>query len=89
MAVQDAFGNTITGDNATKVTLALAAPSRFGPGTLTGCTAAVTASAGIATFFGCTVTGTGVGYRLTATDTTGAGGGHPYTAGDERLLRHP
>ena len=39
----------------------------------------MTVVAGIATFSGCRVAGTGVGYRLTATDSTAAGGSHPYT----------
>jgi trimeric autotransporter adhesin len=75
VAIQDAVGNTITTDNASKVTLALVGAG----GSLTGCTAAVTVSAGVATFGGCIVTGAGIGYKLTATDTTG-GAGHPYTA---------
>jgi hypothetical protein len=80
VAVQDAFGNTIVADSTTKVTLTLVAPTAGGPGTLSGCTAAATVSAGVAAFGGCVVTGVGVGYKLTATDTTGGGGGHPYTA---------
>jgi hypothetical protein len=80
VAVQDAVGNTISGDGASTVTLTLVAPTAGGPGTLAGCTSAVTVSAGIATFSSCRVTGTGIGYKLTATDSTGAGGGHPYTA---------
>lgn len=66
VAVQDLVGNTITTDSTSTVTLALLAPTRGGPGTLAGCTAPVTVAAGIATFSGCRVTGTGVGYRLTA-----------------------
>ncbi len=59
------------------------------PGTLAGCTAAATVSAGVASFGGCAVSGTGVGYRLTATDTTGAGGGHPYTAATSAFFDVP
>jgi hypothetical protein len=66
VAVQDAVGNTITTDSTSTVTLTLATPTRGGPGTLAGCTSPVTVSAGIATFGSCRVTGTGVGYKLTA-----------------------
>jgi hypothetical protein len=85
VAIQDAVGNTITTDSASTVTLALLGPDRGGPGTLAGCTTAVTVIAGVATFSGCRITGTnatGVGYRLTATDSTVVSppGAHPYTA---------
>jgi len=69
VAVQDAVGNTITSDNTTTVTLTLSGPSSGGPGTLAGCTSAVTVVAGVATFSGCRVTGTGIGYKLTAAAT--------------------
>ena len=88
VAVQDAVGNTVTSDSTTTVTLTLVAPTAGGPGTLSGCTSAVTVSAGIATFSSCKVTGTGIGYKLTATDSTG-GGGHPYTAATSAFFDIP
>ena len=76
VAIRDAFGNVVPTAGAT-VTLTLVAPTS-GSGALSGCTSSV--SGGIATFSGCHVTGTGIGFKLTATDTTGGGGGHPYAA---------
>ena len=76
VAIRDAFGNVVTTAGAT-VTLTLVAPTS-GSGALSGCTSSVIG--GIATFSGCHVTGTGIGFKLTATDTTGGGGGHPYAA---------
>ncbi len=70
VAVQDAGGNTETGDNATTVTLAINHnPAR---GVLTcantgGLT--VTVTAGVANFTGCAITKTGAGYTLTASST--------------------
>lgn len=85
VATQDAVGNTVTTATAS-ITLTLVAPSLGGPGTLAGCTSAVATSSGIASFSACRVTGIGVGYKLLATDTTGAGGGHPYTAANSALF---
>jgi hypothetical protein len=62
VAVQDALGNTVTGDNATVVTLT--ASSGFL--TCTGTTSR-TVSAGLATFTGCGVPTAGVGLTLAAT----------------------
>ncbi len=63
--IEDAQGNLVTTDNTT-VTLAIG--TNPGPGTLSNCTAQ--ASAGIATFTGCTIDKIGTGYTLTATDAT-------------------
>ena len=68
--VQDAAGNTVTSDNTTVVSLAIASgtPTSGGPGTLS-CTGgnSATVVAGIATFAGCAISTAGVGYQLTAT----------------------
>ena len=72
VAVQDAVGNTVT-TGSYSITLTKVAPGTGGPGTLSGCTAAVATVAGVATFGGCLITGTGIGYRLLASDTTGGG----------------
>jgi hypothetical protein len=66
VAVEDAFGNVETGDNATTIGLAIA--SNPGGGTLTGGTA-VAVVAGVATFAGLWINKTGTGYTLTATST--------------------
>ena len=42
--------------------------------------------AGVATFASCAVSGTGVGYKLLASDTTGGGAPHPYTAANSALF---
>jgi hypothetical protein len=81
VAIQDAVGNTLTSGSAS-ITLTIVAPSLGGPGVLGGCTSAVATGGGIATFASCAVTGTGVGYKLRAADTTAPGGGHPYTLAD-------
>jgi hypothetical protein len=65
VAVQDAGGNTVTG-NTSAVTLAIGTnPSG---GTLTCTTNPVNASSGVATFAGCKIDKTGIGYTLTASD---------------------
>lgn len=63
VAVRTASDATVTGDNATQVTLAIS-----GGATLT-CTGGLTkqVTAGIAAFAGCSVTPAGEGYTLTAT----------------------
>ncbi|MFA5113060.1 MAG: Ig-like domain-containing protein [Candidatus Margulisiibacteriota bacterium] len=66
VAVQDASGNTVAGDNTTPVTVALG--NNPGSGTLSG-TKTVTAAAGIATFSGLSVNKSVGGYTLTATST--------------------
>lgn len=68
VAVQDQFGNTITTDNATSITIAIQANP--GGGTLSG-TLTRTVSSGIATFNDLSINNTGVGYTLRAT-----GGGY-------------
>ena len=68
VAVQDASGNTETGDNATTVTLAINNNPSAGVLTCTntgGLT--VTVASGVANFTGCAITKTGTGYTLTAT----------------------
>ncbi len=62
VTIQDAFGNTATGDTS-GVTLNVTGGSAS-----IGCTAnPASAVAGVATFAGCTMTRAGTGYRLTAT----------------------
>ena len=64
VAVQDANGNTITGSGPA-VTLAISS----GTGTLACTTNPVTAASGIATFAGCSITGTVGAFTLVATST--------------------
>ncbi|MDQ1703278.1 MAG: trimeric autotransporter adhesin, partial [Frankiaceae bacterium] len=68
--VEDAFGHVITTDNTTAVTLAIGTnPSA---GTLSGCTTnPITVTAGVATFAGCKINKSGVGYTLTTTNVAG------------------
>jgi prepilin-type N-terminal cleavage/methylation domain-containing protein len=69
VSILDAGGNIVT-TNTSSVTLAITplTPTTGGPGTLT-CTAnPVAATAGVATFTGCTILALGTGYSLTATD---------------------
>jgi hypothetical protein len=75
VAVQDALGNTVTGDNTTIITIA---PSS---GTMT-CSGGLTRTAvnGLANFSGCSLAAAGVNFTLTATDATGGGAPHPYTS---------
>ena len=81
VAVEDANGNVETGDNATKVTLAIG--TNPGGGTLTG-GSAVTVAAGVATFSGLSINKTGTGYTLSASSTP------TYTAAtSSRLQHHP
>jgi trimeric autotransporter adhesin len=68
VAVEDTYGNVESGDSSTTVTLAIGTnPSS---GTLS-CTntggLTVTVAAGTASFSGCAITKTGIGYTLTAT----------------------
>jgi hypothetical protein len=67
--VQDVGGNTVTSDNTTIVTLAIAGgtPTSGGPGTLT-CTGgnSKVVTAGVATFSGCAIDKVGTGYQLIA-----------------------
>ena len=74
--VLDTYGNVVSSDNSTKVTLAIGTnPSS---GTLTG-GSQVTVTNGVATFSSLSIDKPGTGYTLTATDTTGGGGIHPIT----------
>jgi len=70
VAVEDAGGNTVSGDTST-VTLSITAgtPATGGPGTLT-CTPTTSqpASAGVAAFSGCAIDTSGTGYTLHAVD---------------------
>ncbi len=70
VAIQDAGGNTVTG-NTSDVTIAITdgTPADGGPGTL-ACSSGLTvaASSGVARFSGCSIHVTGTGYTLTATD---------------------
>ncbi|QNE17994.1 hypothetical protein F1D05_09000 [Kribbella qitaiheensis] len=69
VAVQDAFGNTVTTDN-TVVTLSITSgtPSAGGPGVLSGCTSV--RSGGVSTFSGCKINTAGTSYRLHAAGTS-------------------
>jgi len=63
VTVQDAGGNTVTGDSST-VTLG----ATGGPGTLSGCSQ--TETNGVVSFSGCKIDTAGTGYKLHATDGT-------------------
>ena len=67
VTVQDAFGNTVTGDTSN---VALSITSGTGaPGAILTCTANPKAAvAGVAAFAGCRIDLVGTGYTLTATD---------------------
>jgi len=66
VSVEDSGGNVVTG-NTSAVTLAIA--SQPGSGATLSCTAnPVTASAGVAAFAGCKITGKAGSYTVTATD---------------------
>jgi trimeric autotransporter adhesin len=66
VSVEDAYGNVVT-NNSSAVTLAIA--SQPGSGATLSCTTnPVTASAGVASFAGCKITGKAGSYTLTATD---------------------
>ena len=67
VAVQDATGATVTGDNTTQVTLAIGT-NAAGNGTITGL-ATVSAVAGIATFNNLSIAQAGTGYTVIATAT--------------------
>ena len=66
VAVQDANGNTETGDNATTVTLAIGTNPSAGVLSCAGGLGPQTVAAGVANFTGCAITKTGTGYKLTA-----------------------
>jgi len=74
VSVEDAFNNVVTTDNTTKVTLSMAS----GGGALNG-GAQTTVINGVSTFPALATTTAGV-HTISAADTTGAGGGHPYTS---------
>jgi hypothetical protein len=82
VSVEDASGNVVT-TNTSAVTLAIA--SQPGSGATLSCTAnPVTASAGVASFAGCKITGKAGSYTLKATDgslTSGTSGSLSITAG--------
>ena len=69
--VQDSGGNTLTSDNSTAVSLAIAAGTGADGATLTCTNPGVTALNGAATFAGCTIDRPGTAYRLVATSTAG------------------
>jgi hypothetical protein len=64
VSVEDTYNNVLLADNSSQIQLGLAT----GSGTLTGCTAPVTTTAGVATFSSCSITLVGNNYSLTATD---------------------
>ena len=77
VAIQDDFGNTVTSASAT-ILLTKLTPDLGGSGSqLRGCSTAPTVN-GVATFSGCWIDTVGVGYRLTASDSTGGGAPHPH-----------
>jgi hypothetical protein len=67
VTVQDAGGNTVTGDTST-VTLSITSgtPVSGGPGALTGCSSV--RSVGVSTFSGCKINTAGTAYQLHAVD---------------------
>ena len=69
VTVEDAFGNTVTTDTS-GVSLAITAGSGTSGAALACTTNPVTAASGVATFSGCSINKSGVGYTLTATDGT-------------------
>ena len=75
--VLDANDNLVTTDSTTKVTLAIGSEPGWRHADRRR---SVTVSGGVATFSGLSINKTGTGYTLAASDTTGGGGGHPYTA---------
>jgi hypothetical protein len=66
VVVQDAYGNTITSNNTTQITLAIA--NNAGGGTLSG-TTTVTVASGVATFSNLSIDKSGTGYTLLASAT--------------------
>ncbi len=68
VAVQDQFGNTITTDNTTGVSLAIVAGTGT-PGAALSGTIPVTVAAGIASFTDLSVDSAGTSYEIEATDT--------------------
>ena len=75
--VLDVDGLVVTSapDDTATITLTLLAPTVGGPGALAGCTAAVNAVAGVATFPACSVSSnSGAGYRLRASATLSVAG---------------
>ena len=78
--VLDVLGNVAAQDSSTVVTLAITTSPVTGA-TLT-CTGGLSkvVTNGQATFADCKIDKAAVGYRITATDTTGSGGAHPYTS---------
>jgi uncharacterized protein YgiM (DUF1202 family) len=69
VAVQDAGGNTITGDNTTQITLAITNGTGTGGATLNG-TLTATVSSGVATFGNLSIDRVGTGYQLHTTSGT-------------------
>ncbi len=69
VAVEDTFGNVVTSDNSTTVTIAISNNPSGGvlSCTNTGGTGPVTVSSGTASYTGCAITKAGTGYTLTAT----------------------
>jgi hypothetical protein len=70
VSLEDGFGNVITSDNSTTVTLAIG--SNPGGGTLSG-TLTQTAVAGVASFNDVSISNAGTGYTLSATSTPAHG----------------
>ena len=68
VTVEDAGGNTVTGDTSTvTLSITVGTPTAGGPGALSGC-APTAASDGVATFTGCSINTKGTGYELHAVD---------------------
>jgi hypothetical protein len=75
--VEDATGNIAVNDSSTKVTLAIG--NNPGGATLAG-GGQLTVTNGVATWAGLSLNRSGTGYTFTATDTSTAGPGHPYSS---------
>ena len=68
VAVEDAGGNTVTGDTSTvTLSLTVGTPTAGGPGALSGCTPTAAIN-GVATFTGCSINTAGAGYEVHAVD---------------------
>ncbi len=73
VALQDSGSNVVTSDNSSTITLTItpATPTSGGPGAVSCTTNPKSAVAGVATFSGCTIGKTGVGYKIRATSSLG------------------
>jgi len=93
VSIEDQYGNVVTTDSTSKVTLSIT-PGTGTTGATLNCNPVagdaanqVTAAKGIATWSGCTINEAGNGYTLTAKDNTDAG--TPTTASDAINVLQP